>query len=305
MRTPLLIAVLFLAITIGSAAEQKAKDLPRSSNRPGWLGVSIQDVTPKFAREQELKIKEGAYVNDVVDDSPADSAGLNEGDVIVDFNGTKIEAAEDLTAAVRDTKPGTKVTVKVNRNGEIKSLTATIRKNNNRFPFAVAAPRAPRIMLNMFGGDVEGMDLMDLNKQLAEYFDVPGGKGVLVKSVEKGESAAQAGIKAGDVITRIGTETITDVEDIRDAITDNEEGDKVPVELLRKGKKVTVTIEVSEQDNDSEGELWRHPGHENFNFQFAPQLDEFENGLRMKLRELPKRHKEVQRRETEASRKGV
>ena len=288
--------VCMLAFT-AEAAQNDTKERRSSSKKQGWLGVGIQDVTPKFARDHELKIKEGAYVNEVVEESPADSAGLKEEDVIVEFNGKKIEAAEDLTEAVTGTKPGTKATVKINRNGENKSLTVIVGKNRMRMPFAFAAPRAARVLVNMSERDIEGMELMDLPKQLGEYFEVPGGKGVLVTEVEKDENAAKSGMKAGDIIIKIGDETINNIGDIHDALSDLEEGDKVNVELIRKGKKNTVSLEISDERDDDEYYWQGHmPG--NFNFHFEPQMEKLQKELELRMQELPRKHKELRRVES-------
>ncbi|HAP35336.1 MAG TPA: hypothetical protein DCQ28_05120 [Bacteroidetes bacterium] len=297
MKSRLVIVAILLFASAFSYAENGEKEVRIKSKKQGWLGVGIQDVTPKFAREIELKIKEGAYINEIVDDSPADSAGLKKGDVIVDFNGKKIETAEDLTDAVRETKPGTKAVIKINRNGENKTISVSIGKNKIRMPFAVAAPHAARVVVNMFGGDIEGMDLMELNKQLADYFEVPNGKGVLVKEVEKDENAAAAGIKAGDVITKVGDETIKDIEDIHDVIDDRKEGDKVNIELYRKGKKTTVSLEISENEI-GEGMFWRGESPEHFNFRFEPQMDMMHKELQEKMKELPRKQIELRRHQS-------
>jgi serine protease Do len=283
---------------IATAGDDKGKEIPRSSQRPGWLGVGIQDVTPRFARGHNLTVKEGAYVNEVADDSPADSAGLNEGDIILEFNGKRIETADDLTEAVRGTAPGTKVSIKVNRNGESKSLSATIRKGAKRSSFAIGAPRGTRVMMNMFNTETEGMELMELNKQLGEYFEAPGGSGVLVTRVEQKEPAAEAGIKAGDVLVKVGNDAVKDAGDVREALADKEEGTKVPVELLRKGKKMTVTLVVSDEEEDGDVWHWKHPIPGNFNFHFEPQMDRLHDEIESRLREIPKHRKELQRIES-------
>lgn len=305
MNNKLLLVALLFVFTFSLAAEagDEAKDKngvkvhQTRSKKQGWLGVSIQDVTPKLARDKDLKLKEGAYVGEVVEESPADSAGIKEGDVITEFNGKKIELAEDLTANVQETKPGTKVTVKLNRNGENKSLSVSLGKNRMRMPFALSAPHAPRVIMNLFGGNIEGMELMELNKQLAEYFEAPSNKAVLVKEVQKDENAAKAGIKAGDILTKIGTETIKAVDDVHDAISDLEEGEKVTIELLRKGKKTTVTLEISEKEY-GDNSFWREHAPGGFNFHIQPQMDKLHKELEMKMKELPRKHKEIQRIES-------
>jgi serine protease Do len=297
MKYRLVVVALVLLASSLSLAADEGKEIRTKSKRQGWLGVGIQDVTPKFARENELKIKEGAYINEIVDDSPADSAGLKKGDVVVDFNGKKIEASEDLTNAVRVTKPGTKASVKINRNGENKIISVNIGKNKMRMPFGMTAPRAPHVVVNMFGGDIEGMELMELNKQLADYFEVPNSNGVLVKEVDKDENAGTAGIKAGDVITKVGDEAIKDIGDIRDALFDREEGDKVNVELYRKGKKTTVSLTISENEF-GDTMYFREGGPDHFNFHFEPQMEMMQKDLQESLKELPRKHIEIRRLES-------
>lgn len=308
MRTQLsiLLLVLFCAAAFAGNDNDGEKKMRTKMKKQGWLGVGIQDVTPKFAREKDLKIKEGAYINSVSEDSPADSAGFKEGDVITEFNGKKIETSEDLMDAVRETPPGTKATAKIVRNGENKSIAVNVGRNRMRIPGALGAVRAPRVMVKMFGGDIEGMDLMDLNKQLGEYFEAPNGKGVLVQSVEKDENGAKAGIKAGDVIIKVGTESVSDMQDIREAIDDLDDAEKVSVELLRKGKKMTVTLELSEEDVDHL--FWPGYAPESYNFHFAPEqrkMEEMQHKLRKELQELPRKQHELQRTQELLKSKGV
>lgn len=296
---------ILLASVLVFAAEGDAKEVRMKSKKQGWLGVGIQDVTPTFAREHELKIKEGAYINEIVDDSPADSAGLKEGDVVVEFNGKKIEAAEDLTNAVRETVPGTKAGIKINRSGENKTISVIIGRNKTRMPFGVEIPQAPRVIVRMFGGKIEGMELMELNKQLGEYFEAPGGKGVLVKEVEKEENAAKAGIKAGDVITRVGDETIKDIEDIRDVLSDVNEGDRVNVELLRKGKKTNVSLVISEETDKDDHFFMREHMPGNINFHFEPQMEQLHKEFQLQMKELPRKQKEVRKIESKLRAKEI
>lgn len=300
MRTTLLcLFLLFTGLAAAGPDDRTAAPRPKH-HAAGWFGVSIQDVTPRFAKEEGLKIKEGAYVNDVVDESPADSAGIQEGDVITDLNGKKIESAWDVTDAVRSTAPGTKVTVKVNRKGESKSITAVIGKQRRTRSFSFgessepsepSAPAAPRIMMRMFGGEnSEGMELLPLGKQLAEYFEVPGGKGVLVQRVEKGSAAAAAGIKAGDVVTRVGGDRVKDAGDIHEALSDADEGDSLSVEVVRKGKPLTVTL-ISSDDKERSGSLGHWPG--DFDLRMGEQMERLEQ----QLKELPRKQRHLYRLE--------
>lgn len=295
MNIRIIVAAILLAGIVAFAADGDTKEVRGKSKKQGWLGVTIQDVTPKFARAHDLKIKEGAYVNDVVEDSPAESAGVKEGDIIIEFNSKKIEEAEDLMDAVRSTDPGSKVNVVVNRSGEKKTIAVEIGKNKMKRAFVIKNPRAPRIMMNMFSGDMEGMELMELNKQLGKYFDAPNGRGVLVTDVEEGENAAKAGILAGDVITKIGDETIKDVEDVHDAVSDSEEGNTVVVDVLRNGKKMTMKMVISAEKRDENHIFWNGHSPGNFNFQFEPQMDRLHKELEIQMNELSGKQKEFKK----------
>ncbi|MEW5800326.1 MAG: PDZ domain-containing protein [Bacteroidota bacterium] len=277
---PLLIAAVSFSFAGDDVTVVKSK-----SKKQGYLGVSIQDVTPRLAREVELKVKEGAYVNEVVEESPAETGGVKKGDVVTEYNGKKIELAEDLTKEVRNTKPGTKVNVTVDRKGEKKTLAVTVGKNKFRMPMAIAAPHAPKVIINRFG-DIEGMELMELNKQLGAYFEAPNGKGILVKEVEKESNAEKAGIKAGDVIIKIGSEDVEDIDDFHDALEDVDEGEKVSVDILRKGKKSTVSLEISEENYG----IWHWDGDNfdnNFELRIQPHLEKLQREMEIKMRGMP------------------
>jgi len=240
--------------------------------RGGWLGISIQDITSKMAKKKNLKNDDGAYVSDVLDDSPADSAGVKEGDVIVEFNGKTIDDADDLLRAVQKSKPGMKTTIVVIRANEKKSLAISVgkpRRANHSSGFAFAAPMPPR--MPFFGATrTWGLQLSELNEQLGEYFGAPNGRGLLVEQVEKKSTGAKAGFKAGDVITKVNKNSIEELRDLSDALEDVETGDKVEVEVLRKGSSATLTVEIEDKDDP--------PSSFNFHFENVPDLDGFQPG---------------------------
>lgn len=268
--------IMLFVFTLGAAA-QESREKKKTDAKQGWLGVSIQDVTPKLARDKGLKVKEGAYINEIVEESPAEDAGLKTGDVVIDFNGKKVEIAEDLTENVRATAPDTKVNMKVSRSGETKTITVTIGKNKSTPLMAFSIPRSPRILMNMFGG-IEGMELLDLNKQLAEYFEAPNNRGVLVKDVKRKSNAEKAGFKAGDVITKAGKETVFDSDEIREVLSDLSAGDSVEFEVIRKGKKSNLKLEISEKPMGINFSRHRD-GNAEFDFQFGPDMKTIEKEL--------------------------
>ena len=271
--------------------------------KAGWLGVSIQDITPKLQKKKELKSDEGAYVNDVIDDGPADSAGVKEGDVIVEFNSKKIDDADDLMRAVQKAKPGTKTTVIVLRNNEKKSLPIAVGKMKRmRTPRAFSvAPQAMKHIQIFAGSGRWGLRISELNPQLGEYFGAPNGKGLLVEEVQKKSSGEKAGFKAGDVITKVNKNAVEEMGDIGDAIEDVEEGEKVDVEVLRKGTTKSLSVEVGDKDDEPSSFNFRieHPEDGTLppDFQFdafrPQQMREFQMQLKHSLPDLRGLHKQM------------
>ncbi len=264
----LVVPLLMVGMACGHAGEAphpqkelKAIQEFEESSRAGFLGVSTRDLNPSLAKEMKIEAKSGALVTDVVEDSPAEKAGIKEDDVIIDFNGKTIEDAGDLVKAVRKTDPGSKATVVVIRGTQKKTLQATVGKRSERefawqhgftvpdIPRIAAVPRMPRFHVSVFrGGSAQGLHLMGLNPQLREYFGAPEGKGVLVEKVDKRSAAKDAGFKAGDVILRVGKEEVEDVDDIWETLDDVKADDSAEVEILRKGSRLTLQLEIDEEE---------------------------------------------------------
>jgi len=234
-----------LSLTLGSESQKETKR--------GWLGVSISDVTKRIAKDENLKSRDGAYVSDVEEKSPAEAAGIQEGDVIVEFAGRALFDADDLAKAVGRTEPGTKVAVVVMRKGDKKTLSATVgeapaRSRARKFSVRVAPP----IISVLAMSDIWGMKLMDLNPQLAAYFGVKGDGGVLVTEVKDESPAAKGGVKAGDIILTVGKKSVEEVDDVRRALDKYEEGEKVDLSVSRKGETKTLNLTAEDTDEDFE-----------------------------------------------------
>lgn len=240
-----------------SFAQLKAK---KSSAQKGWLGVSIQDITSEMKKAMDLDSRDGALISEVVKKSPADSAGLKEKDVILQFDGRKISDASDLTEAVGETKPGTKVDVVVVRKGEKKSIGVVIGKQKSAFSVYTTSPRGLSNFAFFGGQNMQGMSLRQLNEQLAQYFGVTEGSGVLVWEVEKGSTAEKAGVKAGDVITVVGKKKIKNLRDVNRAMGIYDEGEKAEIEVIRKGSRQTLSLEVEEGGDDLGHGYWFDSG---------------------------------------------
>ena len=290
-RYVVLLAVLPLLFSGSSWAQDEGRgesDKPlKKSDHAGWLGAAVQDMTPRLARSMNIKTEEGALINEVVGESPAEKAGLKEEDIVIEFAGKKIVDADDLVTAVRKSAPQTAASIVVMRKAEKKTIQVTLgqrpRSGNDR-AFSLRIPTPPRI--RMFRNvEMYGLSLMELNRQLGEYFDAPNGHGVLVEEVERRSPAEKAGFKAGDVIVNVGKERIEEIRDIREALEDYKEGEKAEFEVVRKGGRLKLAIEAEEPSHDR---MYRFRSEfEPHNFEF-PEFDSetFRNQMQKLKEEL-------------------
>jgi len=273
MRT--IAAALLLSLVFLGATSRRGPEITfqKESEKKGWLGVQIQDITRDLKRSMDLKSMDGALVREVVKKSPAESAGIEEKDVIVEFAGKQIEDSDDLQKAVSRTNPGTKVSVVVVRKGEKKTLQVTLGTYPEAKRAFVVRPRGLS-GFSVIGGRLgtQGLVLSTMNDQLAQYFEAPEGKGVLVWEVEKESAAEKAGFKAGDVITMVGRKAIDEIRDVTRALQAFDEGEKVEVEIVRKGSRKTLTLEVEEESGSGRFNIW---------FDGPQFLPEFRENLRI------------------------
>lgn len=221
---------------------------------PSWLGVTLSDVDAEKMRELKLSGEYGVVIENVSEASPAAKAGLQKGDVIVGFSGERVRSVTQITRLVRETPAGRKVAVEIVRGGQTRTVEVTPETRRARWatpgihisPMPEMAPHAmPNFNLEVFPGRRArlGVSADEISGQLAEYFGVK--QGVLVREVTEGSAAAKAGIKAGDVITRINSEAVLDVEDLRRALSQAEK--EATVTFVRDRKEQTVKVELEQQ----------------------------------------------------------
>lgn len=230
-----------------AAPAQNADVFVVTGGRGPWLGVSIEDMSARLARRMNVKTEKGALVNSVSDDSPAANAGIKEDDIIISFNGKTIEDASDLSRAVAKSESGKAVDCVVMRKDGKKTMQVTpAPRPGSDLAWALGAPMALGRPghVRLIQGGVLGLEVMDLNRQLAEYFEIPGGRGVLVSEVDRDGPGSKAGLKAGDVIVSIGANDVDDIDDIQWALSDRAEGDTVAVGYVRKGARRSAVVTV-------------------------------------------------------------
>ena len=279
------------------AVQEYALQEQKESAPNGWLGVSIADMTGTKARELKTAAKHGVLITGVTEDSPAEKAGIKENDIITSFNGKAVEDTEDLVEAVRTSLPGSKAAIVVMRKDRSTTLQATIGKlpRSEESLARLFEPASPVHMRFFRHAGGYGLDLMDLNPQLAEYFDAPGGHGVLVERVVKRSPAEKSGFKAGDVILTLGNESVEESGDIWAILSDYREADSAAFGIMRKGARKTLTMEL--EDRALRGEMFRfrsmpdtdHELHlEGLNFNrrhFEQQMDK----LKLELKNIGRR----------------
>jgi serine protease Do len=200
----------------------------------GWLGVSIQKVTPELAIQFDLKDEVGALVGDIVEDGPAEKAGLERGDIILEYDGKKIEEPYILRNMVANTLPGEQHTIKILRDGKAKEMTITI----GELPSDAQQPAEA----GDFQNALKGVSVQELNPELAKKLRIPDKiKGVIVSDVEE-KSIASGALMQGDVIQEINRKKVADVKSYKDILAKIKKDESVLLLIFRGGSSLFVTL---------------------------------------------------------------
>ncbi len=217
------------AIPINLAKELLPQLEEKGKVTRGWLGVLIQKVTRDIADTLELDKARGALVADVMDDGPAKEAGVQVGDVIVEFDGHAVDESNELPFLVARTPVGKTVEVIVIRGNERKTLSVTIEELSDETAETSTATE-----------DTLGMTVQPLTPEIAESLGLEEDtKGVVVSGVEPGSSAEDAGLRRGDIILEVNRKAVSDLSTYRKAIGEVKEG-KTVLLLVRRGEAVTA-----------------------------------------------------------------
>ena len=191
----------------------------------GWLGVVIQGVTPELAESFELENEKGALVSRVMPDGPARNAGIERGDVIVEFDGEPIEEWRDLPRVVAATPVDEAVQVVVIREGKRKNLRVEIG--------ALEEPNLARADSSRQSPGVYGLRAQDLTPELAGQLGIDEADGVVVTEVRPGSPAEEAGLQRGDVIIEVDREEVKNTDDLQAKL---EGDDESVLMLIRRGE---------------------------------------------------------------------
>ncbi len=202
----------------------------------GLLGVSIQDLTPELAQAMKVNRTAGALVSDVSPRSPAEAAGIKNGDVILKFNGELVENANQLKLRVAETTPGSVVPLEIDRNGQTQTVNATVQERSGDRLARNDAP-SPK------GDDaLTGVQVANLDAENRSQARVPGSvQGALITDVEQDSPAYEAGLRPGDVITEINHQPVRSADDAVN-LTQKPTGGRTLVKLWSRGGSRYVAV---------------------------------------------------------------
>ncbi len=209
----------------------------------GWIGVTIQELTPELAQQFGLKQSHGALVSDVVKDGPAAQAGILRGDIIVEFNGKSVKDVSSLRNLVSQSKAGTNISLKILRAG--KELTVQV--NIVELPREVAEV-LPDTLPNKNESEARaltGLAVMDLTREIGRQLGFNREeKGVVVVKVEPGSPADEAEIKKGDIIKEVNKQEIDNLSTYNMVTAGMKANESVLLFINRGGKRFYVILKV-------------------------------------------------------------
>ncbi len=224
------------AIPINMAREISTRLMSQGKVVRGWLGVGIQELTEELAGQFGVKVGDGVLVSNVMPGGPSEHAGLKAGDVILEFNTTKVSSVHQLQRLVAEAAVGTSSQVKVLR--EKQPLALTVVLGEQPAELAVARPEPSR------AGSVErfGLALQEPTQDLRDQLKLGDVSGVLVSSVEEAGPAARAGLLPGDLITQANRKPVKSVQDFAQIVQQLGPGGSLLLLVQREGNARFVVL---------------------------------------------------------------
>jgi serine protease Do len=180
----------------------------------GFLGVGIQELSGPLVQALGMSKKQGALVTNLLPGMAAEKAGIQRGDVILEFNGTDITDVRTLQQRVARTPVGTKTKIKILRQGEVQNVTVLIGEFSPEVEAQARAEPSPEPASK----EVMGLTLEELTPETAKKFRLSVEKGLVVTEVAKGSSAARAGVQPGDVLAEVDQKTVKTIQEVHQAL---------------------------------------------------------------------------------------
>jgi serine protease Do len=204
----------------------------------GFLGIGIQDLNQDLAKSFHIKDSKGALISDVKEDSPAEQAGLKQGDVIIQYDSIQVEDGVALQRLVTKTPVGTKVSLKMIRDGQEREMTVRIGEQPDETKVAKKVERAETDTA------LSGFAVEDLDQETAKELGLSDKRGVVVTRVAPDSGAEKAGLMPGDVIREINRQPIKSVKDFEKASSDVKKGGNVLILVTRRGNSLFLSAKV-------------------------------------------------------------
>ncbi|GAB4514702.1 MAG: DegQ family serine endoprotease [Sulfuricaulis sp.] len=206
----------------------------------GWLGVSIQDVTPDLAKQFGLKETKGALVSEIIPDSPAATAGIQSGDIITAFNGKTVDSTSILRNTVAQTPVGKTVKVELLREKKTVSVEVKITEQ----PKDVAQVDGETTQGDGKNTAFAGIEVRNLTAEIARQLGLPHGTtGVVIAGIEQGSAAEEAGLQEGDVIMEINRQPVRNIGDFKRLSGKLSKKDSTLMLINRQGRKLFLAIQ--------------------------------------------------------------
>ncbi|MHB1286711.1 MAG: DegQ family serine endoprotease [Leptospirales bacterium] len=207
----------------------------------GWLGVSIQNVTPVIAKQFHLPGHTGVLVSDVLPNSPASKAGMKRGDVILALNGQDVMDANDLRLRVSQIPPGTDAELSIIRNGDRKSLTVKVGELPEKL--SMMGGQAPIPGNTHFNNVLNGIDVTNLDNGIRGQMNIPDSiSGVIIQAIAPGSQAEASGLKRGDIIEEIDRHPVRDVRAYINTARHVGKRENVLLTIVRNGRHSYVSL---------------------------------------------------------------
>jgi serine protease Do len=203
----------------------------------GWIGVSIQKVTPELKDKFDLPDENGALVSDVVPNGPADESGIKRGDVIVSFDGKPIRESRELPYIVASTPVGKKVFAEIIRNSKQQSVQLKVRELKAEAEESQQVPQ---------GESALGLTLQEVTPELAQQYDLAITSGIVIVNVENNSPAADADLRAGDIILEVDRMPVKSITAFNRKILRYKRGDTILFLIDRDGSTLFLTLTLSE-----------------------------------------------------------
>jgi serine protease Do len=198
----------------------------------GWLGVTIQDLTPELSKHFDIKAEKGVLISDVVEDSPAEKAGIKRGDLIIKYDGREVKNTYNLRNMAASTAPGSSVEVVILRNGKEKTLTVKIGELPAKYMASTSIEESA----------MRGVTVKEITPAMREQLDISDKvQGVIVSSVDP-ESSAYRVLMQGDIIQEINRKPVRSLDEYNKEMAKQDSKKDILLLVYRKGSYLYITL---------------------------------------------------------------